>query len=114
MQRRGAAASPRNTATATNFLYLGRQYNFPDGPGRGAEAQGNQLHPRRGLPGRRNEARADRPGRRAARPACSSMPHGVVYDKVMSNMEEIKARGGPVIAIVDEGDTQRRPSWPTT
>ena len=29
-----------------------------------------------------------------------------MYDKVIANMEEIKARGGPVIAIVDEGDTQ--------
>ncbi len=31
---------------------------------------------------------------------------GPVYDKVLSNMEEIKARGGPVIAIVSEGDTR--------
>ena len=48
-----------------NFLYLGRQYNFPDGAGRRAEAQGNQLHPRRRLSGRRDEARPDRAGRRA-------------------------------------------------
>ncbi len=34
------------------------------------------------------------------------IPHGFVYDKVMSNLEEIKARGGPVIAIVCEGDTR--------
>jgi glucosamine--fructose-6-phosphate aminotransferase (isomerizing) len=27
-----------------------------------------------------------------------------VYDKVMSNLEEIKARGGPVIAIACEDD----------
>ena len=32
------------------------------------------------------------------------IPHGFVYDKVMSNLEEIKARGGPVIAVVCEGD----------
>jgi glucosamine--fructose-6-phosphate aminotransferase (isomerizing) len=32
------------------------------------------------------------------------MPQGTVYDKVMSNLEEIKARGGPVIAITTEGD----------
>ena len=36
------------------------------------------------------------------------MPQGAVYDKVMSNLEEIKARGGPVIAITTEGD-ERRP-----
>ena len=34
------------------------------------------------------------------------IPHGFVYDKVMSNLEEIKARGGPVIAVVCEGDTR--------
>ena len=34
------------------------------------------------------------------------MPQGFVYDKVMSNLEEIKARGGPVIAIAPEGDKQ--------
>ncbi|MBN1852580.1 MAG: SIS domain-containing protein, partial [Pirellulales bacterium] len=27
-----------------------------------------------------------------------------VYDKVMANLEEVKARGGPVIAIVSHGD----------
>jgi glucosamine--fructose-6-phosphate aminotransferase (isomerizing) len=32
------------------------------------------------------------------------MPPGAIYDKVMSNVEEIKARGGPVIAITAEGD----------
>ena len=39
-------------------------------------------------------------------PSVFLMPHGPVYDKVMANMEEIKARGGPVIAIVGEGDTR--------
>jgi glucosamine--fructose-6-phosphate aminotransferase (isomerizing) len=29
---------------------------------------------------------------------------GGVVDKVLSNLEEIKARGGPVIAIAPEGD----------
>ena len=31
-------------------------------------------------------------------PSVFLMPQGLVYDKVMSNLEEIKARGGPVIA----------------
>jgi glucosamine--fructose-6-phosphate aminotransferase (isomerizing) len=39
-------------------------------------------------------------------PSVFLIPQGFVYDKVMSNMEEIKARGGPVIAIVSEGDTR--------
>ena len=32
------------------------------------------------------------------------MPRGPVYEKVMSNLEEVKARGGPVIAVACEGD----------
>ena len=36
-------------------------------------------------------------------PSVFIMPQGLVYDKVMSNLEEIKARGGPVIAIVVRG-----------
>ena len=52
-------------ASCDNFLYLGRQYNFPTALGRRTEAQGNQLHPCRGLPGRRDEARADCAGGRA-------------------------------------------------
>ena len=32
------------------------------------------------------------------------MPRGSVFDKVMSNLEEIKARRGPVIAIASEDD----------
>jgi glucosamine--fructose-6-phosphate aminotransferase (isomerizing) len=29
-----------------------------------------------------------------------------VFDKVMSNMQEIKARGGPVIAVCSPGDDE--------
>ncbi|MCL4195344.1 MAG: SIS domain-containing protein, partial [Thermoguttaceae bacterium] len=38
-------------------------------------------------------------------PSVFLMPQGPVYDKVLSNLQEIKARGGPVIAVVGEGDT---------
>ncbi len=37
-------------------------------------------------------------------PSVFIVPQGPVYDKVVSNMEEIKARGGPLIAVVDEND----------
>ena len=39
-------------------------------------------------------------------PSVFLMPRGQVYDKVMSNLQEIKARGGPVIAVVNHGDTE--------
>jgi glucosamine--fructose-6-phosphate aminotransferase (isomerizing) len=44
----------------------------------------------------------------ASTPSVFIMPQGAVYDKVMSNLEEIKARGGPVIAVVAEGDKRVR------
>ena len=37
-----------------------------------------------------------------------------VFDKVMSNLEEIKARGGPVIAVASEGDEEVGRRGPTT
>jgi glucosamine--fructose-6-phosphate aminotransferase (isomerizing) len=40
----------------------------------------------------------------AETPSVFLMPHGSVYEKVMSNLEEVKARGGPVIAVACEGD----------
>ena len=33
---------------------------------------------------------------------------GLQYDKVISNIEEVRARGGVVIAVATEGDTQIR------
>ena len=39
-------------------------------------------------------------------PSVFLIPRGGVFDKVMSNLEEIKARGGPVIAIACEGDDE--------
>src|SRR5262249_11409992 len=32
------------------------------------------------------------------------IPSGPIFEKVMSNLEEVRARGGPVIAVVSEGD----------
>ena len=47
-------------------------------------------------------------------PSVFLMPQGSVYDKVMSNLEEIKARGGPVIAVVVRRRHATWPTWPTT
>ncbi|HBO44220.1 MAG TPA: glutamine--fructose-6-phosphate aminotransferase, partial [Planctomycetaceae bacterium] len=38
-------------------------------------------------------------------PSVFLVPHGAVYQKVIANMQEIKARGGPIIAVVGQGDT---------
>jgi len=37
-------------------------------------------------------------------PSVFLVPRGPAFEKVMSNLEEVKARGGPVIAIATEGD----------
>ena len=41
-------------------------------------------------------------------PSVCIAPQDSVYEKMLSNMEEIKARGGPVIAIATRGDTRVR------
>ncbi|HEY3789924.1 MAG TPA: SIS domain-containing protein, partial [Urbifossiella sp.] len=42
----------------------------------------------------------------AETPSVFLVPRGYSFDKVMSNMQEIKARGGPVIAVASEGDSE--------
>jgi glucosamine--fructose-6-phosphate aminotransferase (isomerizing) len=39
-------------------------------------------------------------------PSVFVVPRDAMYDKNMSNVEEIKARRGPVIAVATEGDTE--------
>lgn len=41
-------------------------------------------------------------------PSFCLVPQDSVYEKMISNMEEIKARGGPIIAIATDGDTRIR------
>ncbi len=89
----------------TNFLYLGRQYNFPTAlEGALKLKEISYLHAE-GYPAAEMKhgpiALVDE-----HTPSVILIPHGFVYDKVMSNLEEIKARGGPVIAVVCEGDTR--------
>jgi glucosamine--fructose-6-phosphate aminotransferase (isomerizing) len=39
-------------------------------------------------------------------PTICLVPRDSVYEKNVSNMEEIKSRGGPVIAVTTEGNTE--------
>ena len=50
----------------SDFLYLGPRHQLSDRARRRAQAEGDLVHPRRGLSGRRDEARTDRAHRRAA------------------------------------------------
>ena len=89
----------------TNFLYLGRQYNFPAALEGALKLKEISYIHAEGYPAAEMKhgpiALVDE-----HTPSVIIIPRGFVYDKVMSNLEEIKARGGPVIAIVCEGDTR--------
>ncbi len=39
-------------------------------------------------------------------PSVFLVPRGPMFDKTFSNLEEVKARGGPVIAVATEGDEE--------
>jgi glucosamine--fructose-6-phosphate aminotransferase (isomerizing) len=88
-----------------NFLYLGRQYNFPSALEGALKLKEISYIHAEGYPAAEMKhgpiALVDE-----HTPSVFIVPQGFVYDKVLANMEEIKARGGPVIAIVEEGDTQ--------
>lgn len=86
-----------------NFLYLGRHYNFPTALEGALKLKEISYIHAEGYPAAEMKhgpiALVDR-----NTPSVFVMPKGFIYDKVMSNLEEIKARGGPVIAIAAEGD----------
>ncbi|MEL6539638.1 MAG: glutamine--fructose-6-phosphate transaminase (isomerizing) [Bacteroidota bacterium] len=102
----------RNTLTAriahayqqaTNFLYLGRGYNFPvalEGALKLKEL--SYLHAE-GYPAAEMKhgpiALVDE-----AMPVVFIATQDQSYQKIISNMEEIKARGGKIIAIINPGD----------
>ena len=98
------ARSPSATSDAEFFLYLGRHVGLPVAPRGRAEAQGDLLHRDRRLRGRRDEARPDRAARRGARRSSCVATDSPVLEKVISNMQEVRARGAHVIAVATEGN----------
>jgi glucosamine--fructose-6-phosphate aminotransferase (isomerizing) len=88
-----------------NFLYLGRQYNFPTALEGALKLKEISYIHAEGYPAAEMKhgpiALVDE-----CTPSVFIMPQGTVYDKVMANVEEVKARGGPVIAVVTHGDTR--------
>ncbi len=88
-----------------NFLYLGRNYNFPVALEGALKLKEISYIHAEGYPAAEMKhgpiALVDE-----NTPSVFVSPHGTVYDKVLSNMEEIKARGGPVIAVVCDRDSR--------
>ncbi|MCA9192803.1 MAG: glutamine--fructose-6-phosphate transaminase (isomerizing) [Planctomycetales bacterium] len=90
---------------ATNFLYLGRNFNFPTALEGALKLKEISYIHAEGYPAAEMKhgpiALVDE-----NTPSVFIVPKGTVYDKVLSNLQEVKARGGPVIAIVDHFDQQ--------
>jgi glucosamine--fructose-6-phosphate aminotransferase (isomerizing) len=91
-------------AGAPNVLYLGRGYNFPVALEGALKLKEISYVHAEGYPAAEMKhgpiALIDE-----LMPVVFVAPHDAVYQKVLSNVEEVKARGGRVIAIVTEGDT---------
>jgi glucosamine--fructose-6-phosphate aminotransferase (isomerizing) len=90
-------------AHVENFLYLGRQYHYPVALEGALKLKEISYIHAEGYPAAEMKhgpiALVD-----TDTPSVFLMPRGPIFDKVMSNLEEVKARGGPVIAIGCEGD----------
>ncbi len=88
---------------ATNFLYLGRRYNFPTALEGALKLKEISYIHAEGYPAAEMKhgpiALVDR-----HTPSVVLVPPGTTYEKVMSNMQEVKARGGPIIAIASRND----------
>ncbi len=104
------AAIRRIAATyqdARTFLYLGRQYNFPVALEGALKLKEISYIHAEGYPAAEMKhgpiALVD-----GSTPSVFLIPQGAVYDKVLLNLEEIKARRGPVIAVSSPGDERVR------
>lgn len=93
----------RKYYTAENFLYLGRLYNFPVALEGALKLKEISYIHAEGYPAAEMKhgpiALVDEDT-----PSVFIAPRCQIYPKVMSNLEEVKARKGPVIAIACEGD----------
>ena len=86
---------------ANNFLYLGRNYNFPTALEGALKLKEISYIHAEGYPSAEMKhgpiALVDE-----HTPSVFLLSRSNVYDKTMSNLQEVKARRGPVIAVVDQ------------
>ncbi|MGZ7033427.1 MAG: glutamine--fructose-6-phosphate transaminase (isomerizing), partial [Thermoanaerobaculia bacterium] len=89
---------------ATNFLYLGRGYNFPVALEGALKLKEISYIHAEGYPAAEMKhgpiALID-----AKMPVVFIAPHDAVFDKVVSNVQEVKARGGTVICITSQKES---------
>jgi glucosamine--fructose-6-phosphate aminotransferase (isomerizing) len=95
----------RKYARATECLYMGRQYNYPVALEGALKLKEIAYIHAEGYP----SAEMKHGPIALVGPEFPSLfvvPRDAMYDKNMSNVEEIKARRGPVVAVATEGDTE--------
>ncbi len=89
--------------SARDFLFLGRGFNYPSALEGALKLKEIAYIHATGHPAGEMKhgpiALVDE-----AMPVVCIVPKSLVYEKMMSNVEEVKARGGKVIAIATEGD----------
>lgn len=89
---------------ARNFLYLGRGYNYPVALEGSLKLKEISYIHAEGYPAAEMKhgpiALID-----AEMPSVIVAPQDHLYDKIVSNVQQVKARGGSIIAIVTEGDS---------
>ena len=92
---------------AKNFLYLGRGYNFPVALEGALKLKEISYIHAEGYPAAEMKhgpiALIDE-----EMPVCVIAPSDNSYEKIVSNIQEVRARKGRVIAVVTEGDTHIR------
>ena len=97
----------RSLAHARDFLYLGRGINYPIALEGALKLKEISYVHAEGYPAGEMKhgpiALIDE-----TLPVVALCPRGHVYEKMVSNVQEVKARGGRVIAVVSEGDEQLR------
>ncbi|MDR3138034.1 MAG: glutamine--fructose-6-phosphate transaminase (isomerizing) [Tannerellaceae bacterium] len=90
---------------AENFIYLGRGYNYPVALEGALKLKEISYIHAEGYPAAEMKhgpiALVD-----AAMPVVVIAPENGMYEKVVSNIQEIKARGGRIVAIVSERDRE--------
>ena len=90
---------------ARNFLYLGRGYNYPTALEGALKLKEISYIHAEGYPAAEMKhgpiALID-----AEMPSVIVAPEDHLYEKIVSNVQQVKARGGSIIAIVAKGDTE--------
>ncbi|MDB6067589.1 MAG: glutamine--fructose-6-phosphate transaminase [Pedosphaera sp.] len=103
-QNDAIALLAKKYATARNFFFLGRQYNFPVALEGALKLKEISYIHAEGYP-----AAEMKHGPIALidehTPSVVVIPSDAMYDKTLSNLEVLRARKGPVIAIATEGNT---------